>query len=69
MPQVKPIVEVNPDDLDLSPANWDNNGGWGLPLIQAIASEYGVRKTEPHGKWAWARLAITQQYTIEECCH
>src|SRR6266545_5565411 len=56
MPQVKPIVELDPQDLDLSPENWDDNGGWGLPMVQAIASECGVKPTDPRGKWVWAKL-------------
>jgi signal transduction histidine kinase len=58
LPRVKPIVELEPEDLDLSPENWDDNGGWGLPMIQAIASECGVTPTPPRGKWVWAKLAV-----------
>jgi anti-sigma-K factor RskA len=30
LPRVKPVVELQPHDLDLSPERWDDNGGWGL---------------------------------------
>ncbi|WP_433325545.1 hypothetical protein [Spirillospora sp. CA-294931] len=56
MPQARPVVELEPEDLDLSPANFDNNGGWGLPLVEALACQSGVTRTQPHGKWVWARL-------------
>ncbi|WP_151566621.1 ATP-binding protein [Actinomadura rudentiformis] len=56
MPQARPVVELEPEDLDLSPQNFDNNGGWGLPLVLALASECGTTRTRPHGKWVWARI-------------
>lgn len=56
LPQAAPIVELELDDLDLSEENLDRNGGRGLPLVQALATDYGTRKTNPHGKWTWARL-------------
>jgi anti-sigma regulatory factor (Ser/Thr protein kinase) len=56
MPQVRRVIELEPEDLDLSPENWDNNGGWGLSLVQALSSECGVSRTAPRGKWVWARL-------------
>jgi signal transduction histidine kinase len=58
MPRVRTIVELDPEDLDLSQESWDDNGGWGLPLVQAIAAECGVRPTPPHGKWVWAKLLV-----------
>lgn len=58
MPAVRPVRELMPAELDLSPEGFDDNGGWGLPLVQALATEYGVHRTIPTGKWVWARLAI-----------
>jgi signal transduction histidine kinase len=58
MPRVGPIVELEPEHLDLSPEGWDANGGWGLPIVRALASECGVTETPPRGKWVWARLAV-----------
>jgi hypothetical protein len=52
MPEVRPI-----GDLDTSPEHFDDNGGWGLPLVRALAVECGVHRTTPNGKWVWARLA------------
>jgi hypothetical protein len=60
LPQVQPIKEMSADDLDLSPENFDDNGGWGLHIVRATASECGVRKTAPYGKWVWACLAATR---------
>lgn len=54
------------DDLDLSEDGFDENGGRGLHIIDALAVEWGYRPdpagTEtgcPGGKWVWARLATT----------
>ncbi|MBC6459946.1 ATP-binding protein [Actinomadura sp. HBU206391] len=58
MPEVQPIRELEPADLDLSPDGFDDNGGWGLTLVRTIASECGVCRTTPSGKWVWARLAV-----------
>lgn len=30
-------------------------GGRGLPIVEALAAECGAYRTEPHGKWVWAR--------------
>jgi anti-sigma regulatory factor (Ser/Thr protein kinase) len=57
MPEVRPAGDLGPTELDLSPEHFDDNGGWGLPLVQALATECGVRRTTPNGKWVWARLA------------
>ena len=57
MPVVRPVTELLPAELDLSPDRFDQNGGWGLPLVRAIAAECGVHRTVPAGKWVWARLA------------
>jgi two-component sensor histidine kinase len=56
MPTVKAVVELTLNDLDLSEENFDNNGGWGLPLVRALSCDCGVSKTNPRGKWVWARL-------------
>ena len=58
MPQVRPVVELQPEDLDLSPEKWDDNGGWGLPLVRALSSTCGVSRTAPRGKWVLARLTV-----------
>ncbi|SNR97664.1 Histidine kinase-like ATPase domain-containing protein [Actinomadura mexicana] len=30
--------------------------GRGLPIVEALAFQCGVRRTEPRGKWVWARV-------------
>ncbi|WP_433466126.1 ATP-binding protein [Spirillospora sp. CA-128828] len=61
MPVVKPVVElaledVVPDARALDAWYDDGTGGWGLPLVRALASKCGVTQTKP-GKWVWARIA------------
>lgn len=56
IPQPKPIVELTLENLDLSPARWDTNGGWGLPIVQALSIDCGYRRDPAGGKWIWARL-------------
>lgn len=63
MPLARPIVELCLDDIvpdarALDPGHDDQTGGWGLPIVAALASECGVRATPPRGKWVWARYAF-----------
>lgn len=58
MPSVQPVTELALEDLDLSEENLDDNGGWGLHLVQSLSSECGIRRTDPVGKWVFARFAI-----------
>lgn len=60
LPQVQRSRELALKDLDLAPENFDDNGGWGLRIVQATATECGVRQTEPYGKWVWARLSASR---------
>jgi anti-sigma regulatory factor (Ser/Thr protein kinase) len=57
MPKARPIVELTLDDLDLSEENWDDKGGWGLPIVATLAQDCGFT---PHprngGKTVWARF-------------
>jgi anti-sigma regulatory factor (Ser/Thr protein kinase) len=59
MPVVAPVValdDVVPDARALDHGYDDGTGGWGLPIVQALSDECGVWRTEPRGKWVWARL-------------
>ncbi|WP_165488332.1 ATP-binding protein [Actinomadura formosensis] len=61
MPVVRPVVELALDDIAPDARALDDGhdagtGGWGLPLVQALASKCGVTETRP-GKWVWARVA------------
>jgi anti-sigma regulatory factor (Ser/Thr protein kinase) len=58
MPEPRPVEDLTLDDLDLSPENFDCNGGRGLQLVQALSSECGVTRTQPRGKWVWSRVRI-----------
>jgi anti-sigma regulatory factor (Ser/Thr protein kinase) len=62
-PVPAPVIEMTLDDLDLTEAGFDVNGGRGLHIVQALAAEWGHRfdPADPAtgsspGKWVWARL-------------
>lgn len=55
-PARRPPVEYTPDNLDLSPEHWDDNGGWGLNIVTTIAANCGYTSDPRGGKWVWARL-------------
>lgn len=56
LPQSKPVTELTLEDLDLSEESFDDNGGWGLPIVQALSSTCGCARDPHGGKWIWARL-------------
>lgn len=63
MPVLRPIIDLSledivPDPRALEPGHDAGTRGRGLPIVQALAAECGVTKTEPHGKWVWARVAF-----------
>lgn len=51
-----PVVELEPEDLDLSEEAFDDNGGWGLTLVAALSADCGVVPLASGGKVVWARL-------------
>ncbi|MEV5750632.1 ATP-binding protein [Actinoallomurus sp. NPDC052308] len=59
-------VECALQDLDVSEDGFDQNGGRGLHIIDALAIEWGYRPDpvaretgRTGGKWVWARLTAT----------
>ncbi|MEV0660841.1 ATP-binding protein [Actinomadura luteofluorescens] len=56
LPQAKPMKELTLEDLDLSGEAFDDNGGWGLHIIQALSSTCGVTADPAGGKWVWSRI-------------
>jgi anti-sigma regulatory factor (Ser/Thr protein kinase) len=44
------------DDLDLSSEAFDDNGGWGLHIVQALSIQCGATRDPAGGKWVWARM-------------
>ncbi|SNS44133.1 Histidine kinase-like ATPase domain-containing protein [Actinomadura meyerae] len=56
VPRVHPLIELTLDTLDVSEENWDDNGGRGLPIVTALATECGHTPDPSGGKWVWARL-------------
>ncbi|GAA2142699.1 ATP-binding protein [Actinomadura napierensis] len=62
MPVAKPVVELTLDDIvpdacALDAGHDDGTGGWGLPIVQALATRCGVERTRP-GKWVWAEVGF-----------
>ena len=55
VPLARPLREITLDDLDVS--GTDDEGGRGLPLVQALSAACGVTKDPTGGKWVWARLS------------
>ncbi|WP_433332968.1 ATP-binding protein [Spirillospora sp. CA-294931] len=47
------------ETLDLAEENFDANGGWGLSIVETLASRYWVEPTTPTGKWVCAALPTT----------
>lgn len=45
------------ETLDLSEERFDANGGWGLPLVQALSESCGFTPAG-EGKWVWAEIKV-----------
>jgi anti-sigma regulatory factor (Ser/Thr protein kinase) len=56
LPRAKPRIEPTLDDLDLSEEAFDDNGGWGLHIVQALSATCGATRDPGGGKWIWARI-------------
>ncbi|REE98403.1 hypothetical protein DFJ69_3890 [Thermomonospora umbrina] len=55
MPELK-RVEITLETLDVSEENFDENGGWGIPLVLALSRRCWTVRTPPHGKWVCALI-------------
>lgn len=49
-------VELSLETLDLTPEHFDDNGGWGLSIVESLATRCWVDPTPPRGKWVCAAL-------------
>ncbi|MFA1550791.1 ATP-binding protein [Actinomadura chokoriensis] len=49
-------VELSLETLDLCPDRFDDNGGWGLSIVENLAARCWVDPTPPRGKWVCAAL-------------
>ncbi|MEU8344027.1 hypothetical protein AB0C74_20210 [Spirillospora sp. NPDC048832] len=56
LPEAKPPTELTLEDLDLSAEAFDDNGGWGLHIVQALSARCGVTADPAGGKWVWSRM-------------
>ena len=56
LPHAEPKVEPTLDDLDLSEEAFDDNGGWGLHIVQVLSAACGATRDPGGGKWVWARI-------------
>ena len=52
------MPDLTPETLDLRAENFDANGGWGLPIVQALSTACGVEPTSGGGKWVWANISL-----------
>ncbi|TDC49684.1 hypothetical protein E1281_23070 [Actinomadura sp. KC345] len=52
------LADVAPDREALDLGHEDGMGGRGLPIVEALSSEWKVEKTMPHGKWVWSRIEL-----------
>ncbi|MFI0411185.1 ATP-binding protein [Actinomadura sp. 3N508] len=71
MPIVGMVRTLAPDDITPDPRalgdDDDRPGGWGLPLVQAVATAFHVERTHsPIGKWVTALLPTTANAIREE---
>jgi anti-sigma regulatory factor (Ser/Thr protein kinase) len=55
-PVARPVTELTLDTLDVREEHWDDNGGWGLALVQALSADCGCDPDPTGGKWVWARI-------------
>ncbi|MBG6089532.1 ATP-binding protein [Actinomadura viridis] len=55
-PRPIPPVELSLETLDLAPERWDDNGGWGIPIVATLSVSSGYTLDPQGGKWVWARL-------------
>ncbi|GAA4232762.1 hypothetical protein GCM10022254_33580 [Actinomadura meridiana] len=44
------------EELDLSSEAFDDNGGWGLHIVQALSLRCGATRDPAGGKWVWSRM-------------
>ncbi|MEO3827427.1 ATP-binding protein [Actinomadura sp. B10D3] len=56
LPKAKPMTELTLEDLDLSEEAFDDNGGWGLHIVQALSAKCGATADPAGGKWVWSRM-------------
>jgi anti-sigma regulatory factor (Ser/Thr protein kinase) len=56
LPRPKPEIELTLDDLDLSEEAFDDNGGRGLHIVQALSAKCGITADPSGGKWIWSRI-------------
>ena len=52
------MPELRTETLDLRAENFDDNGGWGLPLVLALSDSCEVEPTSGGGKWVWANISV-----------
>ena len=56
LPARTPLIELTLETLDLSPENFDNNGGRGLAILDTLADAWNVRPHPTGGKIVWSRF-------------
>jgi anti-sigma regulatory factor (Ser/Thr protein kinase) len=56
LPARTPQMELTLETLDLSPENFDDNGGRGLAILDTLADGWNVRPHPTGGKIVWSRF-------------
>ncbi|WUI02947.1 ATP-binding protein [Spirillospora sp. NBC_00431] len=56
LPKLRPMSELTLGVLDQSEEAFDDNGGRGLHIVQALSASCGVTRDLNAGKWVWARM-------------
>ncbi|GAB3653985.1 hypothetical protein GCM10027589_12450 [Actinocorallia lasiicapitis] len=50
-------TDLTLETLDATAETFDNGGGWGLYLVAALATSYGVTPDDRGGKWVHATIS------------
>lgn len=58
MPERKPPPRLTPETLDPDPGGFDDNGGWGLMIVEALVRDLWIERPACGGKWVCVALNV-----------